>query len=79
MSYFDEKTGIEGNVQAIIRFKDKLYVGSSYDLFVQDTDLFGARKFKNTKVVRAQVWDFEIVDNTLIVATLCRSIWRRFR
>ena len=69
LSYFDEKTGIEGNVQAIIRFKDKLYVGSSYGLFVQDTDLFGARKFKNTKVVRAQVWDFEIVDNTLIVAT----------
>ncbi len=69
LSYFDDKTGIEGNVEAIIRYKDKLYVGTSYGLFVQDQDAFGARIFKNTRVLKGQVWDFEIVDDILYVAS----------
>ena len=36
LSYFNEKSGIEGNVEAMIRFKEKLYVGTSFGLFVQD-------------------------------------------
>lgn len=69
LSYFDEKTGIEGNVQGIIRFKDKLYVGTSYGLYVQDVGSYGARQFKNTNMVRDQVWDFSIVDGVLYIAT----------
>lgn len=69
LSYFDEKTGIEGNVEAIIRFKEKLYVGTSYGLFAQDKSYYGAKRFRNTKLVSDQVWDFEIIAGQLYIGT----------
>jgi len=69
LSYFNDKTGVEGNVQAIIRFKDNIYIGTSSGLFIKNDGLYGTRRFVNTDVVKDQIWDFEIVENTLFVAT----------
>lgn len=69
LSYFNDKTGVEGNVQTIIRFKGEIYIGTSAGLFIKNDGLYGTRRFVNTNVVRDQVWDFEIVENMLFVAT----------
>jgi serine phosphatase RsbU (regulator of sigma subunit)/ligand-binding sensor domain-containing protein len=69
VSFYSEIAGIEGNIESMIRFKDKLYVGTSYGLFVQDTDENREREFKNTQLVKDQVWDFVIVDDHLFIAT----------
>lgn len=67
LSYFDEKAGVEGNVDAITRFKGQIFVGTSYGLFVQDLTIYGARKFRNTEVIKEQVWDFCEVNGTLYI------------
>lgn len=69
LSYFNDKTGVEGNVQAIIRFKGNIYIGTSSGMFIKNDGLFGKRRFVNTGIVKDQVWDFEIVDNSLFIAT----------
>ena len=69
LSYFSEMAGIEGNIESMIRFKGKLYVGTSYGLFVQDTDKGREREFKNAQLVKDQVWDFVVVDDHLFIAT----------
>lgn len=69
LSYFNEKSGIEGNVEAVIRFNGKLYVGTSFGLFVQTNSLFGSAEFESVPQIRNQVWDFCIVENSLYIAT----------
>ena len=69
LSYFNEKMGVEGDVQAIIRFKGMLYVGTSYGLFVQVLEDPNSKVFRNTNAVKGQVWDFKVVDDVLYVAT----------
>jgi serine phosphatase RsbU (regulator of sigma subunit)/ligand-binding sensor domain-containing protein len=69
LSYFDDKTGIDGNVQAIIRYRGKIYVGTSLGLFKQGISEDENKEFGNTRALNDQVWDFEIVDDVLYVAT----------
>ncbi|MBI3134987.1 MAG: SpoIIE family protein phosphatase [Bacteroidetes bacterium] len=69
LSYFNEKSGIEGNVEAVIRFNNRLYVGTSFGLFVQNGASFGSPEFVNAMVIRNQVWDFCVVDDELYIAT----------
>jgi serine phosphatase RsbU (regulator of sigma subunit)/ligand-binding sensor domain-containing protein len=69
LSYFNEKAGIDGNVESIIRYKNRLYAGTSFGLFVQDTLLERESEFYNVQLVKNSVWDFCIVDNELYVAT----------
>ena len=69
MSYFNEKSGIEGGVSAIKRFKGKLFVGSAYGLFVQSSNVNKNKRFHNLDVVNGQVWDIKIYNNTLYIAS----------
>ncbi|MBL7897963.1 MAG: hypothetical protein JNJ99_05475, partial [Crocinitomicaceae bacterium] len=69
LSYFNEKAGIEGNVEAMIRYKGKLFVGTSFGLFVQSNSRFGTAEFESVASIRNQVWDFCIVDDVLYIAT----------
>jgi serine phosphatase RsbU (regulator of sigma subunit) len=69
LSYFNDKTGIDGNVQAIVRFKEKVYVGTSMGLFKQGISEDENREFGNTHAVKEQVWDFEVVDDVLYIGT----------
>jgi len=69
MSYFDEKAGVEGNVQTVIRFKDQIFVATSHGLYVQTNQRYSARRFKNLEIVGDQVWDFLEVGDELLVAS----------
>lgn len=69
LSYFDEKTGLEGNVQRVFRFNGQIYVGTSYGLFVYDKDGFATKRFSVVQDVTWQVWDLVEIDNNLIVLT----------
>ncbi|MBK8924806.1 MAG: SpoIIE family protein phosphatase [Crocinitomicaceae bacterium] len=69
LSYFNEKSGIEGNVEAIIRFKNVLYVATSFGLFSQDMTEPRETEFVNTHVVHDQVWDFCVVGNEMYIAS----------
>ncbi len=73
LSYFDEKKGIDGDVQAIIRFNDFLYVGTSNGLFRQsDRDEYemDLAPFTNTNVLRGSVWDMVVAEEALYVAAV---------
>jgi len=67
ISYFQEPSGIIGNVQSIVDFKGKKYIGTSLGLFEEN-------EFKDFHFTRSsihdQTWDFvEIDSNTLFIAT----------
>lgn len=67
LTYYSATHGIDGSVQAVIRYNSLLYLGTSNGLFVQT--LNEAKVFRNTDVINAQVWGFEIIDNELLIAT----------
>lgn len=69
MSYFDEKSGLEGNVQAMIRFNGRIFAGTSHGLYAQTSDTVSSRKFEKLEMIDDQVWDFLILDQQLIVAS----------
>lgn len=69
LSYFNEKSGIEGNVQSMYRFKDRLYVGTSFGLFVENIEVDRTRAFKSITKLRTQVWDFCEVNGVLYIAS----------
>ena len=69
LSYMDRQNGFEGNVQAMIRFKGDLYVGTSYGLFKELNTDKKKKRFINTEAVNNQVWDFTVADEKLYVAT----------
>lgn len=69
LSYFNEASGIEGNVQCMVRFQDKMYVGTSYGLFRETQVENESKSFENTDLVKDQVWGFEVVGNQLLIAT----------
>lgn len=66
-SYYGEKSGITGNVVAIQRFKNVLYVGTSDGLFRQSAS--ENKLFENTDLIKVPVWDFCTVDDRLYIAT----------
>lgn len=69
LSYFNEIAGVEGNVQAMIRYNGQMFIGTSYGLFVQDLDRKSNKEFINSFVLKDQVWDFEVMDGMLYIAS----------
>lgn len=69
LSFFNETSGIEGNVQCMVRFQDRMYVGTSYGLFKESDRQNESKSFENTRLVKDQVWDFEVVGNQLYIAS----------
>jgi len=69
LSFYNEKSGIEGNVQTFIRYKGLMYIGSSFGLYIQDTLPESLKEFKQIPTIRNQIWDFEIVGEVLYIAT----------
>ena len=75
LSYFNEKSGIDGDVQTFIRFNNLLYVGTSFGLYVQNTNPEINKEFVNITNINNQVWDLKIINGSLYVATT-EGIWR---
>ncbi|MBD3638319.1 MAG: SpoIIE family protein phosphatase [Crocinitomicaceae bacterium] len=66
-SYYGEKAGITGNVVAVQRFKERLFVGTSDGLYAQSTE--PDKLFINTELLKDPVWDFCVVDDRLYIAS----------
>jgi len=67
ISYFQEPSGIIGNVQSIVDFKGKKFIGTSLGLFEENEN----KDFHfNRSSIHDQTWDFAKIDsNMLFVAT----------
>jgi serine phosphatase RsbU (regulator of sigma subunit) len=69
LSFFNERSGIEGDIQNAIRFDGIIYVASSYGLFLQDTAKESLNEFRQDFSMRFQVWSFEAVNDRLYIGT----------
>ncbi len=74
LSFFNEKSGVEGDVLAFTRYKGLLYVGTSNGLFVQDTSAKRLNEFINLPQIKNQIWDFEQYNGKLYIAST-EGIW----
>lgn len=78
LSFFNDKSGIEGDIQAVSRFNGNLYVASSYGLFIEDTTANKTKKFKQDLSLRFQVWSFEEQNNQLYIGT-SEGVFKRIK
>ena len=69
LSYFDEKTGIEGNVEAVIRYKGAIYVGTSYGLYTESGQFRGGKRFVSTGIGKSKIWNLKVIQDDLFVAS----------
>ncbi len=74
LSFFNEKSGIEGDVMAFTRYKSLLFVGTSNGLFIQDTSKNRLNEFKNIPEIKDQIWDFEQYNGKLYIAST-EGVW----
>ncbi|MCF8369981.1 MAG: GHKL domain-containing protein [Bacteroidales bacterium] len=72
LSFFDEKQGIEGAVNQILRFNKKLYFATIKGLFTYDDDL---KKYKAVYGINSTCWSI-LPDNNSILAATSRGIFR---
>ncbi len=68
ISFYNEKTGLYGNVFTTKRFNGKLYVGTTNGLFVQTGDNEN-RFFKRVKAIKYSVTKLIIAGNSLVIGT----------
>jgi signal transduction histidine kinase/ligand-binding sensor domain-containing protein len=66
LSYFDDKCGLNGSVNHIIRFKDRLYVSTYQGLFWFDEKTFS---FKSVPQIITACWGVVPFGNELLAAT----------
>lgn len=78
LSFFNEKSGIDGDIQGLKRFHGILFVASSYGLFMQDTAEASINEFKQDYNLRFQVWGFSEHDDYLYVGT-SEGVFKRLK
>ncbi|CAM3909933.1 hybrid sensor histidine kinase/response regulator [Rheinheimera salexigens] len=64
ISYFDDNNGLRGNVLALHKHNNVLYVGTSLGLFYQDN----GKHFTLISAIQKQTWDFMEFGPLLLVA-----------
>jgi len=69
-SFFDERLGLEGNVQDIVRFKSKLYAATGLGIYVLQPaeNLFDGPKFELIPGLKSQFWSLLPFGNRLLVS-----------
>jgi serine phosphatase RsbU (regulator of sigma subunit) len=69
ISFYTEKSGIEGSVQCVIRHKGLLYVGTSTGLYVQNNKSERGTQFITAFNISSPVWSLIEVDGRLLAGT----------
>lgn len=69
INYYDESSGIQGDVQAIIRFGAKIYVGTSAGLFEQSLQPDSKTEFLAVFDIPYHVWDLQKHEGALLIGT----------
>lgn len=68
LNYYDDKSGLLGNVECAVKYNGRLYVGTSEGLFTSnDTD--EEKNFISIPSIKSHVWDIKACDNKLFIAT----------
>ncbi len=66
LTFFDEKSGLEGEVNQTLRFDNNLYVATYQGLFYYDQQEF---IFKPIREIISSCWGMILYDNSLLAAT----------
>lgn len=66
LSYYDEKSGIKGEITKILRFNDKLYASTYQGLFYLDNSM---NSFIPVEGIKTACWDVIVAENALFAAT----------
>ncbi len=71
LSFYQEESGLEGNVNTLVRFEGKLYVGTTSGLFVEENSevLNKTLKFTPVLLIKDQVWSLKSIHGSLVVGT----------
>jgi len=69
LTLFSRNSGLDGTVLAMRRFRGTLYVGTTKGLFLLRSGADGNAQFVALDGIRAQVWSFLDMDDTLLAAT----------
>lgn len=69
LSYFNEKTGLLGNVQTIQRYQEDIFVGTSYGLYKHNPNPSDDQEFIPVKDIKNSIWDLSVIGDQLMVAS----------
>lgn len=71
LSLYTIDDGIEGGINTIIRFQNRLFLGTSNGLLVQNAgkNSFTQQQFQPIKGMMQQIWSLSICDNSLMIGT----------
>lgn len=68
-SEFGSDAQLKGSVEALIRYQDKIYVGTDRGLFYLDNSKSGHPVFHLVKEANQKVWFLSLFENSLLIGT----------
>jgi adenylate cyclase len=72
-SYFSKNTGLNGNVNSVIRFKNNLYIATSLGVYYNNNSMPGKISpdinFNTIKEIKSNCYDFHQFNNQLFVSS----------
>lgn len=66
LSFYSEDSGLEGSVQAIAHYNNRLIIGTSSGLFIHQ-EANNSKEFIQHPVIHSQVWDFLHLNGQLLI------------
>ena len=71
ISFYHENAGLEGSINTVVRYMDQLWVGTTSGLYLETRSdaLNRSLEFQAYSALREQVWDMEVLGNSLMIAT----------
>ncbi len=71
ISFYQENAGLEGGVHTAVRYRDRLWIGTTGGLYVENPpgDVNLSLDFSAYTALRDQVWDLRVIGNNLMIAT----------
>ncbi|MEZ4938626.1 MAG: SpoIIE family protein phosphatase [Crocinitomicaceae bacterium] len=69
LSFYNEKAGLMGGVMSVVRFNNRIYVGTNNGLFVQNIGDTEKTEFEKIGAILDPVWDIKQVGSDLWIAT----------
>ena len=59
LSFYNEKAGLMGGVRSVVRFQDRIFVGTGNGFFIQNTENDEKSEFTKFPKIHDPVWDLK--------------------